>query len=92
MTGNVNFNVNIFEGTGNFEISEGGSVTVTGRISILDDTDLEKLDAELPTLDVAENSLPLKPGDIYKDLGLRGYEYKGVFKGVKEADSKGENV
>lgn len=89
LIGNVNFNINIFEGTGNFEISEGGSVAVTGRISILDDIDLDKLAAELPKIDVNEESLPLKPGDIYKDLGLRGYDYKGVFKGVKEADSKG---
>lgn len=87
--GNVNFNINIFEGTGNFEICEGGSVAVTGRIYIPDDIETEQL--ELPPPDIDENdSLPLKSGDIYKDLGLRGYDYKGVFRGVKEADSKGK--
>lgn len=88
--GNVNFAINIFEGTGNFEICEGGSVAVTGRISVLDDVNLEQLDDELPVVDVDQTNLPLKTGDIYKDLGLRGYDYKGVFRGVKESDNKGE--
>jgi len=85
--GNVNFLINIFEGTGNFEICEGGSVAVTGKIYVPDDIDTEQL--ELPEPYVDENSLPLKSGDIYKDLGLRGYDYKGVFRGVKEADNRG---
>lgn len=64
---------------------------VTGRISFLDDTDSELLDAELPALVVDKSTLPLKSGDIYKDLGLRGYDYRGVFRGVKEADSEGND-
>jgi len=88
--GNVNFSISIFEGTGNFEICEGDSVAVTGHISVLDDTDLEQLEAELPVIDINENTLPLKSGDIYKDLGLRGYDYKGLFKGVQESDNKGD--
>ncbi|CAI6345632.1 unnamed protein product [Macrosiphum euphorbiae] len=87
--GNVNFSISIFEGTGNFEICEGDSVAVTGHISVLDDTDLEQLEAELPVIDINENALPLKSGDIYKDLGLRGYDYKGLFRGVQESDNKG---
>jgi len=63
---------------------------VTGHISILNDTDSEQLDAELPILDINDNALPLKSGDIYKDLGLRGYDYKGAFRGVKECDNKGD--
>jgi len=86
-TGNVNFLINIFEGTGNFEICEGGSVAVTGRIYVPDDIETEQL--ELPEPYVDENNLPLKSVDIYKDLGLRGYDYKGVFRGVNEADNKG---
>ncbi|XP_050423114.1 fatty acid synthase-like isoform X2 [Adelges cooleyi] len=85
--GNVNFLINIFEGTGNFEICEGGSVAVTGKIYIPEDIELEQL--ELPEPDVEENGLSLKTNDIYKDLGLRGYDYKGVFRGVKEADNRG---
>jgi len=86
--GNVNFLINIFEGTGNFEICEGGSVAVTGRIYIPDDIETEQL--ELPEPYVEENNLPLTTSDIYKDLGLRGYDYKGVFRGLKEADNKGK--
>jgi len=63
---------------------------VTGHISVLNDTDLEQLEAELPVIDVNDNDIPLKSGDIYKDLGLRGYDYKGLFKGVKESDNKGD--
>jgi len=88
--GNVNFSISIFEGTGNFEVCEGDSVAVTGHISVLDDTDLEQLEAELPVIDINENVLPLKSGDIYKDLGLRGYDYKGLFRGVQESDNKGD--
>jgi len=44
----------------------------------------------LPAFNVEKNVLPLKSGDIYKDLGLRGYDYKGLFKGVKESDNRGE--
>lgn len=88
--GNVNFSINIFEGSGNFEICEGETVTVTGHISVLNDGDSEQLADELPALSVDEKSLPLKCADIYKNLGLRGYDYKGVFKGVKESDNKGE--
>lgn len=88
--GTVNFSISIFEGTGNFELCEGGSVAVTGKISVLDDPDSEQLEAELPTSIIDKNALPLKSGDIYKDLGLRGYDYKGVFKGIKESDDKGE--
>ncbi|XP_025419053.1 fatty acid synthase-like [Sipha flava] len=87
--GDVNFSINIFEGSGNFEINEGGSVVVTGHISVLNDTDSEQLDAELPVVNIDNNTLYLKSEDIYKDLGLRGYDYKGVFRGVKESDSKG---
>jgi len=89
-TGNVSFSISIFEGTGNFEICEGDSIAVTGNISILNDTDSELLDAELPILDINKNAIPLKSGDIYKDLGLRGYDYKGAFRGVKESDNKGD--
>jgi len=44
----------------------------------------------LPEPYVEENNLPLTTSDIYKDLGLRGYDYKGVFRGLKEADNKGK--
>jgi hypothetical protein len=92
IVGDVNFSINIFEGSGNFEINEGGSVVVTGHISVLNDTDSEQLDAELPVVNIDNNTLYLKSEDIYKDLGLRGYDYKGVFRGVKESDSKGDKI
>ncbi|VVC27330.1 Hypothetical protein CINCED_3A023543 [Cinara cedri] len=89
--GNVNFFINIFEGTGNFEICQGDSVAVTGRIAVLEDVNLEQLDAELPVIDSNQTALHLKSGEIYKYLGLRGYDYKGVFRGVKESDNEGNS-
>lgn len=65
---------------------------VTGHISDLVDTDSEQLNAELPVVNIDKDSLSLKSGDIYKALGLRGYDYKGVFKGVKESDCKGDEI
>lgn len=62
---------------------------MNGRISVFDDVDSDQLAAELPTNKVDQSALPLKRGEIYKDLGLRGYDYKGVFKGVEESDPKG---
>lgn len=84
--GDVHFSVKIFDKSGDFEICEGGSVVTNGRISVIDYIDLDQLAAELPTIEVGNYELPLKREDIYKDLGLRGYDYKGVFKGVKESD------
>lgn len=35
--------------------------------------------------------LPLNAKDFYKELRLRGYHYKGLFKNVTYANSDGEN-
>lgn len=89
--GSVKFLVNIFEGTGDFELCESGSVVVSGKISMPEDVTKEILN--LPSLPSKEEKdvLPLSTNDIYKELRLRGYDYKGVFQGIVESDSRGLN-
>lgn len=84
--GSVKFGVNFFDGTGRFEICEGGSLAVSGKIYVPEDIELEHL--PLDPLDQDQSALQLKTNDIYKELRLRGYDYAGKFRGVTESDSK----
>lgn len=86
--GSVKFLVNVFDGTGDFELCEGGSVAVSGRVRLPEDVAKEQLTLPTPTPS-QEKLLNLETADIYKDLRLRGYDYTGIFRGVKEADNKG---
>lgn len=86
--GNVKFLVNIFEGSGEFEICEGGSVAVSGVIRIAENIDKEMLD--LPDQEPVKDHLPLTKADVYKDLRLRGYDYGGIFRGIQGTDNKGK--
>lgn len=52
----------------------------------------ENIENEELSLDVlnfdTKDGLPLERGDVYKELRLRGYDYDGVFRGIKSTDSK----
>ncbi|KAK4877606.1 hypothetical protein RN001_010112 [Aquatica leii] len=89
--GAVKFLINIFEGSGEFEICESGAVAVSGKI--IEPDDITKEFVDLPTPIVKEDSehLPLTTSDIYKELRLRGYDYQGVFKGITSSDNYGIN-
>lgn len=84
--GSVKFGVNFFDGTGRFEICEGGSLAVSGKIYVPEDIEMEQL--PLDPLEQDKSGLQLKTNDIYKELRLRGYDYAGKFRGVTESDSK----
>lgn len=86
--GSVKFLVNIFEGSGEFEICEGGSVAVSGKIYRPEDVNKEMLNLPEPKAST-KDALPLNSGDIYKELRLRGYDYEGQFRGVTVSDSEG---
>ncbi|KAJ1529566.1 hypothetical protein ONE63_006337 [Megalurothrips usitatus] len=88
--GPVKFLVSIMDGSGNFEICESGSVAVTGRIYVPEDG-TDGMFANLgPVKKTPENGvLRLNTADIYKDLRLRGYDYMGIFQGIKESDNYG---
>lgn len=84
--GSVKFGINFFDGSGRFEICEGGALTVSGTISIPEDID----NAQLPLDPLAEDKSGriLNTNDVYKELRLRGYDYGGKFRGVVASDSK----
>ena len=72
------------QGTGKYEILEGGSVVSSGKISLLDSTpDLSEADFE------EKSKYELSVGDIYKELRLRGYDYGPSFQGIVNSDITG---
>ncbi|KAF7386952.1 hypothetical protein HZH66_011404 [Vespula vulgaris] len=89
--GSVKFLINIFDGSGDFEICEGGSVTVTGKIRLPDDIEKEQLNLPAPTTQDESALMELNTKDVYKDLRLRGYDYSGIFQGIKVSDNRGIN-
>ncbi|XP_049809979.1 fatty acid synthase isoform X1 [Schistocerca nitens] len=90
--GSVKFLVNIFDGSGSFELCEGGAVVVSGRIYVPEDPDHEMLNLPAPAkLPENKEMLPLTTSDVYKELRLRGYDYGGIFRGIAESDNRGVN-
>lgn len=86
--GSVKFLITIFDSTGQFELSEGGSVAVSGKIRQPEEPQKEFLNLTAPTPPKEkEPLLPLATNDIYKELRLRGYDYAGIFQ-VKEIQKK----
>uniref|UniRef100_A0A1L8DZ80 Fatty acid synthase n=1 Tax=Nyssomyia neivai TaxID=330878 RepID=A0A1L8DZ80_9DIPT len=86
--GSVKFGINFFDGSGKFEICEGGSLAMSGTIRVSENIDQE----ELPLDPVAEskNGLLLDTNDVYKELRLRGYDYNGPFRGVMQTDANAD--
>nr|XP_034178573.1 fatty acid synthase [Osmia lignaria]XP_034178581.1 fatty acid synthase [Osmia lignaria] len=87
--GEVKFLINIFMGTGEFEICENGSVVVKGKISVPENDEKMLLNIPAPVVQNQPDLLELTPNDIYKELRLRGYDYTGVFQGIKSAQNRG---
>jgi fatty acid synthase, animal type len=80
----VEFTVMIQPGSGRFEITEGMSALVTGFIKIVENVKLTKLE------EPKDDAYPtLISKDFYKELRLRGYHYKGLFRSVEEARGDG---
>ncbi|KAG7205432.1 hypothetical protein KM043_007425 [Ampulex compressa] len=87
----VKFLVNIFEGTGEFEVCENGSTVTTGRISQPENIGMSFTDIPAPIVKSERELLELTTNDVYKDLRLRGYEYSGIFQGIKSSDNRGRS-
>jgi fatty acid synthase len=79
----VKFKVLIMQTTGDFEISEGGSLTVNGKIRQIEPTEADILTArDRPVMELSR-------ADVYKELRLRGYDYGPAFQGISAADING---
>ncbi|KAJ8912887.1 hypothetical protein NQ315_011210 [Exocentrus adspersus] len=80
----VKFLVNIMKDSGQFEISEGGSIVCTGRIYTKEDVGAEY--SKVNPSATVQNYLPLASKDIYKILRLKRHVYSGSFMGVRTCD------
>ncbi|KAK9875963.1 hypothetical protein WA026_011065 [Henosepilachna vigintioctopunctata] len=76
------FLIQVQKKSGNFEVIEGKVDIVSGTIRLVDDDELEQLPLPLPD-DEFNNDPKLDSHDIYKELRLRGYQYKGDFRMVE---------
>lgn len=86
----VRFLINVLDGTGEFDVCEGGAVVVTGFVRLAADPRAERLhDLEQPRPEPEPGLLPLNTDDIYKELRLRGYNYGGIFRGIRSSDPHG---
>ncbi|XP_018572598.1 fatty acid synthase-like [Anoplophora glabripennis] len=91
--GHITLYVNINKGSGNFEVVEGDAPVVTGKISLLgtkaDTEDLRQYHYSFVT---QSSNLKLKTKDVYKELRLRGYSYKGDFRAIEDYDISTSNA
>ncbi|XP_050549365.1 fatty acid synthase [Spodoptera frugiperda] len=85
----VRFLINILDGTGEFDVCEGGAVVVTGHVRLAPEPAAERLQ-DLDHEPAPDQDLPpLVTDDIYKELRLRGYNYGGIFRGIRRSDPRG---
>jgi len=89
--GTVKFSITIFKGTGDFEICEAGTTVASGNIHVSEAIEKDQLKLPLPSIPPTnEEILPLNTKDVYKELRLRGYEYRdNYFQGIKSCDNYG---
>ncbi|XP_032678573.1 fatty acid synthase-like isoform X2 [Odontomachus brunneus] len=74
--------------SGMFEIIEGSTVVVTGRVRVSSDPAKERVSIDyLQENDNDEEVMKTK--DIYKELKLRGYQYSGLFRGLRSSSTTG---
>ncbi|XP_077508101.1 fatty acid synthase-like [Amblyomma americanum] len=83
----VRFRVSILRATGDFEISEAGTVVASGRIRMADEDD-DFIDYASAGAANHAAAYELELEDIYKELRLRGYEYGECFQGILKANTE----
>ncbi|XP_055685284.1 fatty acid synthase-like [Lutzomyia longipalpis] len=86
--GSLQFGINFLDGSGKFEICEGGTVVMSGTIRSSNHTVQEELQSD--QIPESKTGLPLIANDVYKELRLRGYDYRGQFRGVVQVDPNAE--
>lgn len=77
--------------SGEFELIESDEIVASGQISSSNSIEKELLNlASLKTK--KDEFLPLKSSEIYKELRLKGYDYKGPFRGIQLIDNTGKHI
>ncbi|KAK5642459.1 hypothetical protein RI129_008626 [Pyrocoelia pectoralis] len=85
--GAISFLVNILNGSGEFEICEGGSIVASGKISVPHDISKEFVNDFQSAIKSDSQLLDLTSNDIYKEFRLRGYDFEGPFKSIVSSDN-----
>jgi hypothetical protein len=74
--GLVKLIITIQRGTGNFEVMDKDVVVATGRITPCSNMSQEQINLEPHILNTEDPTLILEQDEIYKELNLRGYNYR----------------
>ncbi|XP_024893544.1 fatty acid synthase-like, partial [Temnothorax curvispinosus] len=85
----VNYTLSIQKDSNRFEIIERDSTIVTGIVRIPTNIKNETISANLA--EYVDDKEEMSTKDIYKELKLRGYQYTGVFQGLKSSSVTGSN-
>ncbi|XP_071318722.1 fatty acid synthase [Trachinotus anak] len=92
--GSVQLEVRLMPATNRFEVSENGNLAVSGKVSLLEDAALDSFRSQISQRAANNDSDPkmkLTAHDIYKELRLRGYDYKKTFQGILESNNAGDS-
>ncbi|KAG5667645.1 hypothetical protein PVAND_015619 [Polypedilum vanderplanki] len=81
----IKLTVVVQRGSGKFEIINGKSTVCTGIVRIASESKMRQFYHE------DSKKIELKAKDFYKELRLRGYNYKGLFKSVISSQSDGSS-
>ena len=85
-TGTVTLTVDLMPTSNKFDVSEGESLAVSGKMFI---PELPVLREDFKDPPLAEEDVHLTADCIYKELRLRGYDYGPTFQGILGANSSG---
>ncbi|XP_050503912.1 fatty acid synthase-like [Diabrotica virgifera virgifera] len=87
---NVEFVFNVMRKSGNFEIYEGGTVVVTGKIRTPTDVSSEFIYKDFDKIrHKSDAELELETTDVYKEFLMRRYHYRNLFKSILKCNLDG---
>jgi len=87
--GSVKFVLNILT-SGEFELKESGEIIASGQIYDASTTIDKELLNLTPSKTKKDEFSSLESSEIYKELRLKGYDYKGLFRGIQSIDNTGK--
>ncbi|XP_067208438.1 fatty acid synthase-like [Linepithema humile] len=88
--GPVYLTIMVQKATGKFEVMEGDNAVVTGTVREPTDITKEKLPRQFLNQEDDNEEEVMNTKDIYKELRLRGYQYAGIFRGLKSSSTTGK--